>query len=73
MKAFGAFVLLFAPLISIEALQCRVCSSILNGNQVSGVCENQGDNGRLVLCREGCHSCYYRYDETSKYFRIQAM
>lgn len=68
-------VLLVASLlpISIEALLCRVCSSTLNGNQVSGVCENQGDNGRLVLCREGFHSCYYRFDETSKHHGIQTM
>ena len=68
-EVMKGLVLLVASLlpISIEALLCRVCSSTLNGNQVSGVCENQGDNGRLVLCREGFHSCYYRFDQTSKY------
>ena len=74
-EVMKGLVLLVASLlpISIEALLCRVCSSTLNGNQVSGVCENQGDNGRLVLCREGFHSCYYRFDQTSKYHGIRAM
>ena len=76
MKAFAAFVLLFVSsflLIPIEALQCRYCSTTLNGITWSGLCENQQDRGRVVLCREGYHSCNYRYSEASKYHRIQGL
>ena len=65
MKAF-LLVLVFTLIKSSGALQCRVCSSLLNGEQVIGVCENQGDNGNLVTCPRGHYSCYYRYDKTSK-------